>query len=90
MVLLQLWVQIKPLPVTRTESFNFNFLDYIPSAVPIIPAETNDPPVTVEVGDDSYVPEYDYIQAGYTCVCKWYNTYWLLNLCVWNKHNTCS
>lgn len=53
--------------VTHTESFNFNFLDYIPSAVPIIPAEADDTPVTV-VGDDSYVPEYDYIQAGYTYV----------------------
>ena len=52
---------------TRTESFNFNFFDYIPSAIPVIPAEADDTP-TVVVGDDSYVPEYDYIQAGYTYV----------------------
>lgn len=53
--------------VTRTESFNFNFFDYIPSAIPVIPAEPDDTP-TVVVGDDSYVPEYDYIQACYTYV----------------------
>jgi len=53
--------------ITRTESFTFDFLDYIPSAIPVIPAEPDDTP-TVVVGDDSYVPEYDYIQACYTYV----------------------
>lgn len=51
--------------VTHTIDVTFDLLDYIPSAVEIIPAEPDDTPVTVP-GDDTYVPEYDYIQACYT------------------------
>lgn len=51
--------------ITHTKYFTFNFVGYISSAVPIIPAEPDDPP-TVVVGSDDYVPDYDYIQASYT------------------------
>ena len=51
--------------ITRTESFTFDFLDYIPSAVPQLPSEADQPP-TVITGSGDFVQEYDYIQACYT------------------------
>ena len=51
--------------VEHTVSFTFDFLDYISSAKPVIPAEPEDTP-TVVTGDDSYAPDYDFIQACYT------------------------
>lgn len=51
--------------ITHTDSFSFDFLDYINSAVPVVPAEPDDTP-TVVVGDDTIAPEFDYIQACYT------------------------
>ena len=51
--------------ITRTESFTFDFLDYIPSAVPQLPSEADQPP-TVITGSRDFVQEYDYIQACYT------------------------
>ena len=51
--------------ITRTKSFTFDFLDYIPSAVPQLPSEAYQPP-TVITGSRDFVQEYDYIQACYT------------------------
>ena len=53
--------------ITHTESFTFDFLDYIPSAVVTLPSEADDPPITIS-GSDDFVQEYDYIQACYTYV----------------------
>jgi hypothetical protein len=54
-----------PTTITRTKSFTFDFLDYIPSAVPQLPSEADQPP-TVITGSGEFVQEYDYIQACYT------------------------
>lgn len=51
--------------IVHTESFTFDFLDYIPSAVPQLPSEADQPP-TVITGSGDFVQEYDYIQACYT------------------------
>ena len=53
--------------IVHTESFTFDFLDYIPSAVVTLPSEADDPPITIS-GSDDFVQEYDYIQACYTYV----------------------
>lgn len=51
--------------IEHTVSFDFNFLDYISTTKPVVPAEFGETP-TVVVGDDSYAPDYDFIQACYT------------------------
>ena len=53
--------------IVHTESFSFDFLDYIPSAVATLPSAPDTPPITI-VGSDAFVQEYDYIQACYTYV----------------------
>lgn len=53
--------------IVHTESFTFDFLDYIPSAVATLPSAPDTPPITI-VGSDAFVQEYDYIQACYTYV----------------------
>ena len=53
--------------IVHTESFTFDFLDYIPSAVVTLPSEADEPPITIS-GSDAFVQEYDYIQACYTYV----------------------
>jgi len=53
--------------IVHTESFSFDFLDYIPSAVATLPSAPDTPPITI-VGSDTFVQEYDYIQACYTYV----------------------
>lgn len=53
--------------IVHTESFTFDFLDYIPSAVITPPSEADEPPITI-IGSDAFVQDYDYIQACYTYV----------------------
>ena len=53
--------------IVHTESFTFDFLDYITSAVETPPSEADDPPITI-IGSDAFVQDYDYIQACYTYV----------------------
>ena len=53
--------------IVHTESFSFDFLDYIPSAVATLPSAPDTPPITI-VGSDAFVQGYDYIQACYTYV----------------------
>ncbi len=53
--------------IVHTESFSFDFLDYIPSAVATLPSAPDEPPITI-VGSDAFVQEYDYIHACYTYV----------------------
>lgn len=51
--------------VLHTESFSFDFLDLIPSTVPVPLVDYGDTPAP-SVGSDLYVPEPDWIQASYT------------------------
>lgn len=51
--------------VLRTESFSFDFLDLIPSTVPVPLVEYGETPAP-SVGSDLYVPEPDWIQSCYT------------------------
>ena len=53
--------------IVHTESFSFDFLDYIPSAVATLPSAPDDPPIVIS-GSDDFVQEYDYIHACYTYV----------------------
>lgn len=53
--------------ITHTETFTFDFLDYIPSAVVTPPSEADEPPITIS-GSEDFVQEYDYIHACYTYV----------------------
>lgn len=50
--------------VTKSHTFTFDFLDTIGSDIEIPVADPDDPPTVVV--NDSYVPEYDYIQARYS------------------------
>jgi len=51
--------------VLHTESVVFDFLDVIPSTVPVTPVAVGETP-PVSVGSDNYVPDPDWIQASYT------------------------
>ena len=51
--------------ILHTESFSFDFLDLIPSTVPVPLVDYGDTPAP-SVGSDLYVPEPDWIQASYT------------------------
>ena len=51
--------------ILHTASFSFDFLDLIPSTVPVPLVDYGDTPAP-SVGSDLYVPEPDWIQASYT------------------------
>lgn len=51
--------------VLHTESVVFNFLDVIPSTVPVTPVAVGETP-PASVGSDNYVSDPDWIQASYT------------------------